>query len=286
MSMKTILHTYNFNTSNPEQASEYAALVARLTADGCKVFKALGDYECTALAGEITLDATYLFANQWNTVATDDGNGHRVFDWAEDAIFYNGRENHNVRRGHWLEQTDEMRAIRRETLKCGYCGKQITRTALAQRTDALSVLGFCAQCIDSEYLKDEDLRLLRLEPVAAEFGTPRAPITDEERAVILPLYVDAQVHGATERGKVRIARLRKSIVEECNATIRNATTKRDGFTWLMDHAVNTDNVIYYPHTGRFAFGWRTALAPEVKAQLLDVLCEFPFDYDIVEPKRY
>ena len=48
----------------------------------------------------------------------------------------------------------------------------------------------------------------------------------------------------------------------------------------MDHGVSIDNCIYYSHTGRFGFGWREPVGQAVYSALVDVLCEFPFDYDI------
>jgi hypothetical protein len=49
----------------------------------------------------------------------------------------------------------------------------------------------------------------------------------------------------------------------------------------MDHGYrDIDNVIYYTHTGKFGFGWRTPLdAAEVSA-LLDIITEFPYLYEI------
>ena len=53
--------------------------------------------------------------------------------------------------------------------------------------------------------------------------------------------------------------------------------------WLLDHGVSVENVIFYDHTGRFCFGWKDrGVSPAVASALRDVLCEFPFDYDIQE----
>lgn len=53
-----------------------------------------------------------------------------------------------------------------------------------------------------------------------------------------------------------------------------------GMLWLLDHGIDTENAIYYRHTDRFCFGWRAPVTDKVLSQLLDVLTEFPFSYEI------
>lgn len=50
--------------------------------------------------------------------------------------------------------------------------------------------------------------------------------------------------------------------------------------WLLDHGLPLDNVIYYSHTDKFGFGWRSPVSPEVKSKILDLMSEFPFNYEI------
>ena len=50
--------------------------------------------------------------------------------------------------------------------------------------------------------------------------------------------------------------------------------------WLLDRNINAENCIYYSHTRKFCFGWRNPVSESVKSALLDVLVEFPFDYEI------
>lgn len=40
------------------------------------------------------------------------------------------------------------------------------------------------------------------------------------------------------------------------------------------------NAIYYTHTQRWGFGWRKPLDAAAHSALLDVISEFPGDYDI------
>ncbi len=269
--MKTVYHAYNFNLDEPEQAKAYKALCRRLRAEGCRRLKALGDYYDKDADGvQITLETEHLFDNQWN--ANVAGRGVRVFDWAE-GVYPNQR----IRRGHYLDQTPEMREIRDNTHKCGYCGKQ---------EPAAKGYAFCPHCIDSEYLKPGDLPLTRMAPVSESGpGQKFAPLTEAESAHLMPLYKEAQIHGATERGKARIAKARARVEEKFRKATGAAKVERDGFIWLMDRGYDPSNVIYYSHTDRFCFGWRTPLSGDVLDATLEMISEFPFRYQIKTPEK-
>lgn len=283
--MKTAIHFYCFDTDDANQAAAYDALRAELLATPGRghCMDAAGDFRQHAdqLDGQtIDLETAHLFENQWNTAPIEgvSEKGLRVFDWAETAR--SGRANFmrgndfaplNIRRGHYLDITPEMATIRAETVQCGYCGKQ------QPAEDAPS---FCGHCLDSPYLKEDNLRLLRLLPVAKSFGGKRADLTDVERADLLPRFVTAQTTGANSRAAAAAVKARADAIAKANKAINSANVERDGILWLLDHGLSVSNVIYYSHTGRFSFGWRGALADSVTSQLLDKLTEFPFPYDI------
>jgi hypothetical protein len=186
-----------------------------------------------------------------------------VFDWAEDVLPPWMRQ--STKRGHYLDQTAEMREARHNTATCGYCGKQ---------EPAAKGYTFCPHCIGSEYLKASELYLTRMHLV--DIAEDRASLTEAERAQLLPLYKEAQLHGHTARDKARIAKERADIQREYEAAIRKATTKRDGLTWLMDRGIRTDNVIYYDHTETWCFGWRTPIGQDLIGDLHANLEGFPF----------
>lgn len=280
--IKTIYHAYHFDVSQPSQAAEWEALKARLKGQGVRVFKAIGDYCNRSIDGaELELETAHLFENQWNTAPVKSANskdaaekGMRVFDWAQDSIWNNGHENTRIKRGHYLDQTPEMIEIRRTWKKCGYCGKQ---------EPAAKGYVFCPHCLDSEYLTEKDLRLTRMVYIcdlAKKTDKIYPVLTEAERAHLVPLFTQAQIHGNSERGKKRIAQRRAEIVKERDRAIQNANTESDGLLWLMDHGVNTDNVIYYKHTGLFSFGWRKPLDAGLLSALLDVITEFRWPYEI------
>lgn len=274
--MHTTVHAYCFDVRDPSGAAAYKALREELTALGLRCFETHGgsSHYRPALNGRtVGLETKHLFDNQWNTAPIEgvSGKGLRLFDWAQDFNSQIGAPT-GIKRGHWLEQTPEMVSVRRDTAACGYCGKQ---EPVAKGYD------FCPHCLDSAYLKESELHLTRMVPVA-KASLPRAPLTEAERAHRLPLYREAQLHGSSEGGRERIAKVRADILTRAEKTIAHATAERDGMLWLLDNALSTENAIFYSHTGRFGFGWRTPLSADQAKALRDHLEGFPAPYDIVE----
>lgn len=259
--LKTKLHRYRFNISKEDERKAYEIL--------CDILKdrhwlnVLADPSKQPPAGPIELETKHLFANQWNSTT------HRVFDWYE-GIY----PNEYIKEGHYLEITDEMREIRRDTFVCGYCGYQCHKDRANK---------FCEECLDSEYLQEDDLHLLRMLPVE-QYHPTREPLSEEEKAFLMPLYIKRQTEGENSRNAKKLRRQREDIHKDFDKATYAATTKKNGLLWLMDHNISIDNVIYYDHKDVFCFGWRKPVSKEVASRLLDVLCEFPFDYEIEKEK--
>ncbi|MBP8231755.1 MAG: hypothetical protein KAY22_05575 [Rhizorhabdus sp.] len=272
--LKTVLHCYYFNTAKAADREAWSTLQREREAAGARMFSTHGGGGSHYLgyypSVPVELEIGHLFNDQWNTApipALKADRGLRVFDFAHDACL----PNRNIQRGHWLEITDEMRAVRRDTLKCGYCGAHYRGPEYP---------AFCTSCLDSAYLKAEDLRLLRLRPVA-DSRLPFEPLTAAESAMLMPRYREAQLHGSTERGRKRLAKARLDVGATYAAAIRNAEAERAGATWIMDNLPGLlENWIYYSHTGRHCFGWRKPLDGDVLSALLDRVSEFPGSYDI------
>lgn len=282
--MKTTLHTYFFDLRSPDQAAAWKALAAKLKKTHPHCMESHGGAShYTPIAphdGEtVELETAHLFGNQWNTApGCLSAKGYRVFDWALD---YNPNGNANIKRGHYLDQTEEMREIRRNTCACGYCGKQ---------EPAAKGLTFCPHCLDSEYLTEKELPLLRMRPIDED--TPRnnrPPLSKAERAHLLPAYRHAQIHGTTERGAARIEKARKDVesdytkdLAKAKRAVAGVKEERDAKRWILDHCpAMLANYIYYGHTGQHCFGWRgDGLSAEQASALLDVISEFPFPYEI------
>lgn len=272
---KTVLHRYRFDVSKPEQNKEYKDLCNSLKENGLKVFCTWGGgnghYCWKPLEQlddkELTLETDCLFENQWNTAPIEGINdkGLRVFDWAEDYPIDFPK---NIKRGYYLEQTPAMVSIRENTVKCRYCGKQ----------EPAQKYVFCPHCINSPYLTLDTIHLTRMMRVSDTSDCPK--LTDAEKDYLLPIYSEAQVKGNTARGMALAKKAREDAIKKYEATIEKAMIERDGVLWLLNRGVNTENCIYYSHTKRFCFGWRNPLSGDVLSHLLDILCEFPFDYEI------
>src|SRR5262245_25066500 len=113
--METTLHIYEFDTRKPEDAAKYDALCERLKGQGLTCFETHGRgshfYDVQGIDGQtIPLDLGHLFDNQWNTgpIPGQFDEGVRVFDWAQD---YRPFGSDTIKRGHYLEQTEEMREV-------------------------------------------------------------------------------------------------------------------------------------------------------------------------------
>lgn len=295
--MKTTVHAYCFDTRVPAEAAAWNDLEAKLKATHPHCMHASGSYHCPSLDGvEVELETKHLFENQWNTVgmptkfngngaltttevkgknSNRDAKGLRLFDWALEAHTRSDDYVRHYRRGHYLDQTEEMKAIRRDTNCCGYCGYQ---------EPAKDGHVFCPMCIGSEYLRPDQLHLLRMIPVDKtgfnNFVPARAPLTEDEAAQLMPLYRHAQIHGNTERDKARILKERVGIANDFARATHVATVERDGKTWLMDHGVKLGLVIFYNHTERWSFGWSGKIDDATVPDLQKALEGFPFPYDI------
>lgn len=270
--MKTTLHHYRFDVSKADQKAAYDELRENtLKKIGFPVWamdmRAGYSSDPAAwkfmdkirkCAGDIDLETEHLFDNQWNAA------GLRLFNWAE--CKYLSRD---IKEGYWLEQTDEMREILRNTHKCGYCGAQEP----AQKGHV-----FCPHCLGSTHLTEGSLHLTRMQPVDATGD--RAKLAEAERAHLLPIYQEAQLRGQGARSIAAAKAAREKVESGYNAAIRKAEAEYQGLTWLLDQGLQVDNVIYYSHTGRFCFGWRQGLSESDESALLGVLSEFPFPYDI------
>lgn len=268
--LETMLHTYKMDTRNndKDQANAWDELNRRLKTrkDAGHLMESHGGAShYFREQGLVLLDTGSIFSNQWNT--SDDSPtmpNTRVFDWAKDAESRIGAPK-GVKRGHYLDITPLMVELRDNVVTCGYCG---------HKESIFDGNTFHVGCLKSSYLKKSDLNLLRLVPVSSEKARP--DLTEAEAAKLVPLYVKAQ----TELQEKVSAEVRAKLVADCEKDIAKATTERDGMLWLLDHGFPVDNVIYHGHTDYFCFGWRSPLDETVVSELLDIISEFPYSYEI------
>lgn len=275
--MKTTVHYFDLNLNQPEDARAYAEMCDRIVANsvgrGCKMAATAfpncktekrqnGDFEI------VEIETEYLFNNQWNTTT------QRLFDWYEEVIFNGyGHEVKHRKRGHWLEISQEMAEARANTLRCGYCGAYYGPLHAEPPKG-----GFCLNCLDSPYLKEDDLFMLRLRPVT--YKSQMGPLTEHEKAVLMALYVYRQTTGTDSRAKAKRDSQRKAVIKKHAKNEAANNTEKAGMLWIWDKGFDLDNVIYYDHSNRFCFGWRNPVSESVAARILDVISEFPYNYTI------
>jgi hypothetical protein len=254
--MKTVLHYYSFDTKNQSERDLWLALCDKLRAMGLNCFTSYSkdhyefykDHIAPLDGKEVTLETEHLFDNQWNTAPTETStSGLRVFDWAEDFNY----DRRNFKKGMWLEQTEEMSIIRKETWACQYCGAQYHNPTAA----------FCIKCIGGEHLTEDHLHLLELKPIIGKYRTNGAVPES-----ILTLYRSEQLIAR----KKRLEEAQKRKLEQLDKDIQNAIKEKEAFTWLIEHNVDFNNVIFYSHTDTFSFGWRNQLSV-VEAEKLEAI---------------
>jgi len=271
--IETYLYNYDLDLSKKGGGEKWIALQDELMAQGLERFEVWPSYDngCNKPDRPIMIETDHIFGNQWNT-APDETNaqGHRVFNW---YLAYRNQCK-SLKTGHYLKITEEMIDLVKNTFNCGYCG--------AEYYGAENAGKFCSACLDSEYLKETELFLLRLKSgdLRGSYKINREKLTPEEEAEIMPCYIKRQTTGKTSRNANKLRKDRDDIEKKMRNEIADAKTERDGLIWLMDRNISVDNVLFYSHTGRFCFGWRSPVGDKVRAALLEKLADFPFSYDI------
>lgn len=270
--IKTKIHYYYYDLSNVFDRNEYKKLKTKLN-------KTRKLFDCISLMdrkdnrdyfnkikeldkkGVIELETDYIFNNQWNT--NNNSLNLRVFDWNEEI-----HPNKDIKEGYYLDINKEMLDIRENIKKCGYCGKQYYKT----------VEEFCLNCLDSNYLREDELFLLRLKKVNDE--TNRKPLTDKEKNLLLPMYLGKQVIGKEKRENKYF----KDKKEDIEKTFKNRKEEIEqeykGFKWLLNKGVRIDNIIYYDHTKTFSVGWRKLLSFNEEQKFKEVLKGFPYNIEL------
>ena len=214
---------------------------------------------------EINLKTDHLFDDQWNTAEGFRLHNKTEFEWP--AL--------HIKEGYYIRQNPEMIAVLQGTAKCGYCGHHAP----------VGEKDFCDNCISSPYLEVSNPRLLRMEPIEAPerrtgetLKTPRGarPLSEEELAIVMPRYIEAQTKIRQEKEESLRAEIKRSLEQK----IELAETDAKGMLWLLDAGIPTENLIFYPHTRTFCFGWRNPVSKEVRAELVEKLKQFPFDFEI------
>ena len=267
----TTLNLYHFDLRDEGQKKEYNILTKALKAQGLKKFHSHGGrghyYPFLNQEGPVSLETKFLFNNQWNC---DLG---RIFDWAEDYI----PDNQNIKRGHYLTITQEMRDVRDCRWQCGYCGESETHALGVEPENP-----FCQKCFTSEYLKEEDLYLTRLRQVSDTRTPP--PLTEAEYET-LTLRKGTRLQARVQRFKRKALESRDRSIAQLHRKIEIECMTYEAKCWLYERGADPslgDNMIYYDHLKKFSFGWRGPLSKDHREFLEEHLPNFPWPYEIKE----
>lgn len=260
--MKTTLTHYRFDISSPTEKEAYKELTAKLKKTNGKCFRAFQNSSRERPPeGEVTLDISNIkniWENQWNTAC-----GFRVFDWYE-GIY----PNRNIKSGYYLGVTSEMKSLRSELLRCGYCGHTVTVPQ-----------SFCTTCIGSTFLEASNLKLLRMMPVTS--SAPREELSEEELAMLTEEFNKARVKAIYR--KYTPEEKEHQFEEEYKLfrdSLEKAQNRFTGYNFLLENNISQENCIYYDHTGVFCFGWKHPLPDAAADQLEELLEDFPGKYEI------
>lgn len=264
------IEQYRFDIRNPDEKAEYEALKKRLLSEGYKRHRSWGGkYTHCQIAnmalehkGTLYVDMTYAFEDQWNLEAPN----LRVHEWAQDYM-HSGMNIH-IRQGYYLTGLEELRGILRTVSRCGYCGNK------GFAADG----GTCQACVGSAYLKEEDLPLLVMQPILGKKRS-KAEVSAEVPA-IKAAWLQRQIK-ATEVQTSRQKEGALASAEKARARAVLFEQAAEGWQWLADRGISTENIIYYDHSNTFSVGWRgEGLSEELAAEWHKTLYEFPAKWEV------
>ena len=273
--VKTGIKYYQFDISDKEENKKYLALCDEIKAIGLKkdthhwinfTYKSnnafMDKIKTMEKRGVCEIETKFIFSNQWNT--SDKSFNLRVYDWSECEF-----ENTDIKEGYYLTDVKELFQLRQDTFKCGYCGKYYTRAEKEKEN-----ITFCNSCLDSEYLTEDNLILLRLRRINDDGDF--IPLNDIDKIALTEEYHKKQIIGRTARLKQKIIDKKKDLKKD----LLNAEKEYKAFMWLINNNVNYDNCIYHNHYDEFCFGWRNALSFDEEQDLKEVLKDFPYKYKL------
>jgi hypothetical protein len=154
--MKTIkvkIKKYHLDITSEPETKEYKELTEKLNKADLQFFNVLSFQKGNDIPeGWHEIDTDFLFSNQYNTKS-----GFRIFEWYE--IIH---ENKNIKEGYYISKgMDKLREAQKSQGICGYCGARYNLNEQPKQT-------WCDKCLDSEFLTENDLCLLRILPVYPE----------------------------------------------------------------------------------------------------------------------
>jgi hypothetical protein len=260
--MKTInvhVNAYYFDISNETEKTDYLQICEIAKKAGFKLFDCINgktSLENTRFFEKIsdedfTVDTKYIFDNQLNT---DGENGYRLHFWYE-SIF----PNRKIKCGYYLSgDIQEYINLTKKVHKCSYCGAQYS-----ENTES----GYCNKCIKSEYLKQDQLHLLKLQPVFTK--TLPENITPQW---LIDLYISEHKTLECDLIQKEISNLIVSRDKAINKINAEFSVKNE----ILRHGQTCKNFIYYDHTNTGVFNWLDFHAKISESEFSDLIAKIDF----------
>lgn len=116
-----------------------------------------------------------------------------------------------------------------------------------------------------------------VNPYKPEEERFRLKMTDEEKSEIEERirnnYYTVEALKQRQDKRIEDARVkrRNEIIKECDKTIEKATRERDVMLYLFDIGMPIDNVIYYNHTNKCVFNWKSYEKKITQEEFVDFL---------------
>jgi len=251
--IKVKINKYFLNISNKNDAKKYEVIKKECSALGYKLF------DCISISGEHhkmaempedqTIDPSFLFENQYNTFE-----GYRVFEWKEEIY-----RNKHVKEGYYLTgDINALNELKQAHYVCGYCGNR------HQGHDAPLT---CSKCLGNEYLTEEYLPLLVMQPL---IGPKRQAEGPSKKAFeeVQSRFKAAQI----ERLKAEADKVLAKVDEACAKLRYEAETQAK----VLRSGFSIDNLIYYSHKNEWVWGWRDGVTKEESERIRSVDWDFNF----------
>lgn len=242
MTISTRIIGYSFDVSKPGQAEAYDALCDQLraTPGRGKILNPLveagrnNELHIPEGGAKVELSERHIYKNQWDADFIEGfDKPFRVFDWYE--VIYPNRD---LKRGHYLEITDEMRSARDHTKECGFCGHQEPVSTGNE---------FCPRCPASRYLDTPQHPLLVLLPVSTDRGMTTFSVEIMSR---LEGYIETKRNAAFDAA---YRDSREKVDDDAERDILRITMRRNGYWWLLDHRVPLNDWHFHQDSETFSY---------------------------------
>ena len=280
--MKTTLHKYHFDLDTHEGVSGWAQLKERMRVAGNVMTEVRGmchtsfSYAYALDGEEAEVKTDHLHHNQWTVNVR--GVNFGLHEWLLEKV-----DNERIKMGYYLDLTDEMKTLRKDRYRCGWCGHQYVESkgmiSVSEARYAALVDGdsLCMRCCGNDNATTDKFKLMKLDCV--ELDRPAKPeLTEKQMEFLIGVSRDKfmQTLAPNERSRKEYRVSRDEYAERIAV-----------MDWLHRNGM-AHNSAYrtVPQNGepRWKFGWMSPIPEHHLPQMHVNLLTFPAKYSIkVQP---